>query len=82
MSLDLEEEPLGLENDSKTLNRELRGSRWLHGGFRHEDLVPFAEDTAAVHNGTHIKIIYLPTGEHSALLTLHPDRGEGSGAPM
>ena len=27
-----------------------------------DDLVPLAEDVAAVHNGTHIKIMYLKTG--------------------
>lgn len=58
MSLDLEEEP----SREGISFQELNGKRWIHGGYREEDLVPLAEDVVAFHNGTHIKMIYLKSG--------------------
>ena len=66
MSLDLEEEPelaAASASGASTSFQELRGGkRWTHGGFQVEDLVPLAEDVAAVHNGTHVKILNLKSG--------------------
>ena len=65
MSLDLDEEPDPRgANGASVSFQELRGKRWIHGGYQLEDVVPLAEDVAAVHNGTHIKILYLKSGTY------------------